>query len=91
MNSDWADEVGHLTPAERLDYDIGRIFLKVDAENVAAVNLYKALGYKEVARVPEELMVPKSATVVQEWPVLNVYMQRDMQSFNPFQALPKKR
>ena len=91
VTADWAGEIRKLTPAERLDYDIERIFLKVDAENAAAVNLYKRLGYKEVVKVAEELMVPKSSTDVQEWPVLNVYMQRDAQFFNPFRAFPKRR
>ena len=79
-----------MAPAERLDLDVGSIFLKVDAENQAAVRLYRRMGYKEVAKIPEELMVPKSPTSVQGWPVLNIYMQRDMSrgvcQFNPLAA-----
>jgi ribosomal protein S18 acetylase RimI-like enzyme len=73
---------------QRLDWDIERVFLKVDSENTGAVKLYKKLGYKEVARIAEELMVPKSPTSVSEWPVLNIYMQREMQrDMRPFPPL----
>jgi RimJ/RimL family protein N-acetyltransferase len=85
----WSDEIRKMTPAERLDIDVARIFLKVDADNLAAVNLYRREGYKEVVRVSEELMVPKSATAVQEWPVLNVYMQLDMHPFNPLKSFAR--
>jgi RimJ/RimL family protein N-acetyltransferase len=85
----WGDEVRALTPAERLDFDMERILLKVDAENTDAVRLYKRMGYMEVARVPEELMVPQSSTQVHEWPVLNIYMKRDMCSFNLLKSLIK--
>lgn len=74
---------------QRLDWDLERVFLKVDSENTAAVKLYQKMGYKEVARVAEELMVPKSSTSVSEWPVLNIYMQRDMRPFSPFPAFNK--
>ena len=170
VTSQWAEEIRAMTPAERLDLDVDRIFLKVDAENRAAVRLYRVmtclavshallaqylaclcqmlslppcsthllaqprenapqfarqcsdigrgshrfhyldasrthrpliflypdtecppflgrgiqrLGYKEVATMPEELMVPKSPNSVQEWPVLNIYMGRDLRPFNP--------
>lgn len=85
---EWAQEIQGLTPAQRLDWDIERVFLKVDSENTGAVKLYKKLGYKEVARIAEELMVPKSPTSVSEWPVLNIYMQREMQrDMRPFPPL----
>eukprot|EP00277_Geminigera_cryophila_P005714 CAMPEP_0179420512 /NCGR_PEP_ID=MMETSP0799-20121207/9212_1 /TAXON_ID=46947 /ORGANISM="Geminigera cryophila, Strain CCMP2564" /LENGTH=282 /DNA_ID=CAMNT_0021194137 /DNA_START=132 /DNA_END=984 /DNA_ORIENTATION=+ len=77
VTGEWAERIRALTPAERLDFDLHSIFLKVDAENTAAVSLYLGMGYKEVKRVSEELMVPK-ADGAQEWPVLNIYMQRHM-------------
>jgi len=43
VTSQWAEEIRAMTPAERLDLDVDRIFLKVDAENRAAVRLYRVM------------------------------------------------
>jgi len=42
-------------------------YLKVDSENRGAVQLYRQMGYREVARVSEELVVPKSPTRYTEY------------------------
>jgi ribosomal protein S18 acetylase RimI-like enzyme len=42
-------------------------YLKVDSENRGAVQLYRQMGYREVARVSEELLVPKSPTRYTEY------------------------
>ena len=41
VRGEWAEDVRAMTPAQRLDFDVDSIFLKVDAENRAAIDLYK--------------------------------------------------
>ena len=41
VQGEWAEDVRAMTPAQRLDFDVDSIFLKVDAENRAAIDLYK--------------------------------------------------
>ena len=96
VSSQWAQEVRAMSPAQRLDLDIDNVFLKVDVENVAAVNLYRRMGYREVGRAAENLMVPVSCSDVQEWPVLHIYMQREVRrwgrlhALNPLQPKPTR-
>jgi len=53
VTGEWAERIRALTPAERLDFDVNRIFLKVDAENSAAVSLYLVcVASRVLARPP---------------------------------------